>query len=202
MTEVLPPLNLPVNGGDPRNVRVSEVVQSLTVGVAANEQPLHRTVKQLIISLKAAGESNAKISAVSGWSMEDVNSLLNEDWAKVRLIREMEALGRDPVATLINSSGVDNVLTLMMLRDNPAASPQVRFSAAKELMNRQYGTPRANEAPMDGKDRKANRTIDEINQQIAALEEEARNTIGRPPVRHVAAPVMAAAETSDANRAG
>lgn len=149
-----------------------------TPDATAMQQNALKLVKNLIITLKVEGRGNFEIAQQVGWTPKQVDDLLMEEWAKTRLIRELLAKGKDPALSLVQSSAVDNILTMMQLRDDPKASPAVRLAAAKELTEREYGKARQAESSKD-KDKSLPTTVEEIDRQLVSLREQQKNTISR-----------------------
>lgn len=101
------------------------------------EQPQHR---QMIL-MKAAGFSNKEIAEKLGYAQTTISQILRQPWARMRLLEEMKAAGRDTLQGLLASTAEDSVWTLIEIRDKADAKNSDRIVASNSLLDRYLGKP-------------------------------------------------------------
>lgn len=140
------------------------------------EKPEHR----LIIVLKSKGYSNAEIAQMTDFSKVQVASVLRQPWARMRLLDLIEKGGEDPLQALIKSSAIDNVETLIEVRDDPNAGATARINAANALLDRYLGRPLQK---VQSESLNVNLSVNKIDEELVRLQAEESTLLGRsvPP---------------------
>lgn len=131
-----------------------------------SEKPEHR----IVIFLKAQGMSNNEIAKRTGYTYPWVSQLLRQPWARLRLVEEITASGRNAVEEMLKSAAEDSVYTLISERDNANAKPAERISAANSLLDRFLGKP-TQKVEQTIKTGKLD-TLDDTERELLALEQE------------------------------
>lgn len=100
-----------------------------------HEKPEHR----IMAYLKAQGFSNKEISVRTGYGYASVCQILQLPWTKEVVREEIIKNGRNLCKEMLESSSVDNVQTLLQIRDNPNSRDVDKINAVKELFDRTWG---------------------------------------------------------------
>lgn len=135
--------------------------------------------QRLIVYLKAQGHSYESIAEKTGYKIDEIREILNQPWAKQRLIKEITQEGDDAVSILVAGTAADCVLTLIELRDDKKAPAAVRMAACRELLDRFRGKAPVGDNGSHLRKKNLPTTLEELDSQIAALEEVERTTIAR-----------------------
>jgi hypothetical protein len=101
------------------------------------ETPQHR----MCIQYKAMGMSNNDIAREMGLSVSWVCQILNQPWAKARLVKMLTEAGKDPLKALIESAAIDSIHKMIELRDAKSTPPAVAGNMADKLLDRFLGKP-------------------------------------------------------------
>lgn len=137
-----------------------------------HEKPEHR----MAVYLKAQGKSNREIAKLLGYTEAWVSQIIRQPWARVALLREMQAAGRDAIQTTLEGAALDSVLTVISIRDDLSAKQNVRLAAADSLLDRFLGKP-TQRVEQTNTNRTAADSIDGVNRELEELaREEARLT--------------------------
>lgn len=147
-----------------------------------NSQPAQR----MVVFLKAQCHSDDSIAEKTGYTVAQVQEILAQPWAQKRLIDEIQKNGEDSVTVLVAGSAVDAVITIRNLMVDEKAPPAIRLSCAKELLDRFQGkTPIGDNRGRNQKDRNVPDNLNDLDKEIARLEEQISGTIGRRTHREV-----------------
>jgi hypothetical protein len=123
-----------------------------------------RDLTAAVATLKAKGIANPEIAQMLGLSLEEVATITCSPRFAKELVRLVDPQSLDK---LVVSEGINSLMTLAQLRDDPATPPQVRAMCAKELSNRAFGQPKeVREVSQEPQ------TPAEILEEIKRLEEE------------------------------
>lgn len=103
--------------------------------VRKHEQLHHR----LFIQLKSQGFSNLEIAKRTGYTTECVGDVLKQPWAKMRVLEEMRANGRDEVLNIFQLKASDLAWDLVEIAENKEEKGSVRVSAILAVHERLMG---------------------------------------------------------------
>lgn len=162
--------NSPLSGSE-----VEQDYKGLTNGLYNDRQPnlavlSEKPEHRIVIFLKAQGMSNNEIAKRTGYTYPWVSQLLRQPWARVRLVEEITASGRNAVEEMLKAAAEDSVYTLITERDNPTAKPAERISAANSLLDRFLGKP-TQKVEQTIKTGKLD-SLEDTERELAALEQE------------------------------
>jgi hypothetical protein len=136
--------------------------------------------QRMVIFLKAQCHSDESIAEKTGYSVGQVRDILNQTWAKKRLIDEITKNGEDQVSVLVAGTAVDAVVTLRTMMMDPKQAGGVRLACAKELLDRFQGkSPMGDNRGQAKKDRGVPDNITDLDAELARVEEQLSVTIGR-----------------------
>lgn len=94
---------------------------------------------RLVAYLKAEGFSNREIAERTGYHYVSICQILQLPWAKQVIRDAIDQNGQDRVRALLASTAEDSIHTLIAVRDSDKSRPADKISAARELLDRQYG---------------------------------------------------------------
>lgn len=100
------------------------------------EKPEHR----LMAVLKAKGFSNKEIADYTGYSSTAVGHILRQPHVRQRILDEIKKAGGDELEKLIAGTAVDNVLTLIDIRDT-TKDERLKANVSNTLLERYMGRP-------------------------------------------------------------
>lgn len=145
------------------------------------EKPEHR----LVVFMKAQGGSTAYIAEKSGFTEEHVRKILNQGWARQRLLKELETSGRESIQAMMQSEADDCVSVLRTLRDDPKVPATVRAQVANSMLDRAFGKPTQQVQVERKNEDTSGKTLEQLQRDVEALRAEQAGLIGRPEVREV-----------------
>jgi len=136
------------------------------------EKPEHR----LVIILKSQGYSNTEIATYTGYQRVHINAILRQPWARARLLDILQGKEQDPAEVLLRASVLDNITTLIQVRDDEGSGAQARIAASNSLLDRYLGKP------LQRVEAASKHTLDvsSIDAELAKLTAEEANLLGRP----------------------
>ena len=131
----------------------------------------------MFIILKSQGFSDVEIAKFTGYTREHVGMVLRQPWARARLLDFLKEKQVDPAETLLRASVIDNISTLIEVRDDQASGGPARIAAANALLDRYLGKP------LQRVESKTSHSIDtdDIDEKLRALEAEEATLLGRAP---------------------
>jgi len=133
---------------------------------------------RLLLWLKAKGASNREIARESGYTEPWLSQLFRQPWAQAQLVEMLREAGADEVGAIIKGAAADSVFTLIELRDDSDMPGAVRKGAADSLLDRYLGKP--HQSVEVRSEAKAIESVDDLNKELAELEQEEKRLLGRP----------------------
>lgn len=110
------------------------------------ELPHHRQICQLF----AKGHTPTEVAQMTGFTNVTVNDVRKQPWALKYIAELMEKMGRKAVESELQGATLDAARTMIkvMKGEIEGVKPCDQIKAAKEILDRQYGTAPAN-PPME-----------------------------------------------------
>lgn len=125
-----------------------------------HEKPEHRAV----VLLKADGYSNVEIANITGYTPEHVSTIVNQPWARKRIIEHQKENIGSTIRDKIEKVGQRALAVLEESLDDDSTPASVKASNAQYLVNRLLGKP-SSSLVLD--DRRDPNTM--TNEELAAL---------------------------------
>jgi hypothetical protein len=121
--------------------------------VVQKEKPAHR----IIAYMSASGATPQRIADETGYGVQQVRILLNQDWMKAHIALLIHENFNDDISGLLKAGAVDALMTIRNL-STESLNEKVRLSAAQDLLDRYRGKPTqfvhtsSSEVPQDPSD--------------------------------------------------
>lgn len=141
-----------------------------------SEKPEHR----LIILLKAQGHSNVEIARLTGYTNPWVGQILRQPWARERLLAELNSVGRDSIASLLESAAADSVFKIIDIRDT-AEDSGVQLRASQDLLDRFLGKA-TQKVESKSEVKHISGDVDKMDDELIRLEAEINRLQGKQSV--------------------
>lgn len=150
----------------------------LLVDDIRSEKPWHRVAILLAAQGFTVREISEKMDRAEYW----VSLLLRQQWARERLLEEINRAGRSEIETILKSAGASAIQKVIHLSEK-AKNEAVQLAASKEIIDRLLG--KAVEK-MEVVHKKPDLDLEKVNREIAALEEQEKVLLGeaRLPAGH------------------
>lgn len=100
------------------------------------EKPAHR----IIAYMAASGATPQRIADETGYGVQQVRILLNQDWMKAHIALLIHENFNDDISGLLKAGAVDALMTIRNL-STESLNEKVRLSAAQDLLDRYRGKP-------------------------------------------------------------
>lgn len=100
------------------------------------EKPAHR----IIAYMAASGATPQRIADETGYGVQQVRILLNQDWMKAHIALLIHETFNDDISGLLKAGAVDALMTIRNL-STESLNEKVRLSAAQDLLDRYRGKP-------------------------------------------------------------
>lgn len=100
------------------------------------EKPAHR----IIAYMAASGATPQRIADETGYCVQTVRILLNQDWMKAHIALLIHENFNDDISGLLKAGAVDALMTIRNL-STESMNEKVRLSAAQDLLDRYRGKP-------------------------------------------------------------
>jgi len=100
------------------------------------EKPAHR----IIAYMAASGATPQRIADETGYGVNMVRILLNQDWMKAHIALLIHENFNDDISGLLKAGAVDALMTIRNL-STESNNEKVRLSAAQDLLDRYRGKP-------------------------------------------------------------
>lgn len=100
------------------------------------EKPQHR----IIAYMSASGATPQRIADETGYGVQMVRILLNQDWMKAHIALLIHENFNDDISGLLKAGAVDALMTIRNL-STESLNEKVRLSAAQDLLDRYRGKP-------------------------------------------------------------
>lgn len=123
------------------------------VRTVQKEKPAHR----IIAYMAASGATPQRIADETGYGVQMVRILLNNDWMKAHIALLIHENFNDDISGLLKAGAVDALMTIRNL-STESLNEKVRLSAAQDLLDRYRGKPTqfvhtsSSEVPQDPSD--------------------------------------------------
>lgn len=104
--------------------------------IVQKEKPQHR----IIAYMSASGATPQRIADETGYGVQMVRILLNQDWMKAHIALLIHENFNDDISGLLKAGAVDALMTIRNL-STESLNEKVRLSAAQDLLDRYRGKP-------------------------------------------------------------
>lgn len=132
-------------------------VSQLTI---TSEKPIHR----VMIFAHARGATINEIAKMTGYTVQAVTLVLNQPWARERLVQILKETGMDEIKHFHKTQVMPALQTLQEIRDNPQARHADRIAASREILDRALGKSTIHV--------ESNTTIQNIPVEVSKLDQE------------------------------
>lgn len=110
--------------------------QSNKYPTVQKEKPQHR----IIAYMSASGATPKRIAEETGYSVEMVRILLNQDWMKSHIALLIHENFNDDISGILKAGAVEAIMTIRNLATE-SVNEKVKLSAAQDLLDRYRGKP-------------------------------------------------------------